>query len=129
MSILVLNAGGDLMKKAAILCLCGMIFLTGTSFASLNNKPININEAQKPAKYQLALYYRPGCPYCEKVITFLKKNNISIPLKNISAYDQAREYLLKNGGKVQVPCLFINGKALYESSDIIDWVNKNKKNI
>lgn len=29
------------------------------------------------------------------------------------------------GGKRQVPCLFIDGKPLYESSDIIAWFEQN----
>lgn len=29
------------------------------------------------------------------------------------------------GGKHQVPCLFIDGKPLYESSDIIAWFEQN----
>ena len=33
-----------------------------------------------------------------------------------------RRYLIENGGKEQVPCLFIDGKPLYESLDIIDWL-------
>ena len=28
------------------------------------------------------------------------------------------------GGKVQVPCLFIDGKAMYESDDIIAYLGK-----
>jgi glutaredoxin len=35
--------------------------------------------------------------------------------------EDARE-LLAVGGKKQVPCLFINGKPLYESLDIIQWL-------
>ncbi|MBS4843870.1 MAG: glutathione S-transferase domain-containing protein, partial [Collinsella sp.] len=33
--------------------------------------------------------------------------------------------LIAVGGKRQVPCLFIDGKPLYESSDIIAWVQEN----
>ncbi len=38
-----------------------------------------------------------------------------------------RDELIKIGGKPQVPCLVIDGKALYESSDIIEWLKKNHK--
>ena len=38
-----------------------------------------------------------------------------------------RAELIAIGGKPQVPCLVIDGKALYESLDIIDWVRKNFK--
>ena len=33
--------------------------------------------------------------------------------------------LMEVGGKRQVPCLFIDGAPLYESSDIIDWLRAN----
>ena len=38
-----------------------------------------------------------------------------------------RDELIKIGGKSQVPCLVIDGKALYESLDIIEWFKKNYK--
>ena len=70
----------------------------------------------------LELYYKPTCPFCEKVIQVMKAHNISIPLKNISQDNQAKQTLIKIGGKKQVPCLMINGQALYESDAIIDWL-------
>lgn len=35
------------------------------------------------------------------------------------------EDLIKRGGKDQVPCLFIDGKPLYESDDIIKYFKEN----
>ena len=37
----------------------------------------------------------------------------------------ANAELIERGGKRQVPCLFIDGKALYESSDINAWLETN----
>jgi glutaredoxin len=71
---------------------------------------------------KLTLYYFNGCPYCAKVINFLKKNNITIPMKNIHEEVGAQEELIRIGGKSQVPCLVIDGQALYESDDIIEWL-------
>ena len=34
------------------------------------------------------------------------------------------EKLLSVGGKMQVPCLFIDGEPLYESMDIIKWLEE-----
>ncbi len=39
----------------------------------------------------------------------------------------ARAELAKIGGKTQVPCLVIDGKPLYESLDIIEWLKTNYK--
>lgn len=74
---------------------------------------------------KLELYYKPTCPYCMKVIRFLEKNELDIPLINIDEDNKHRETLESVGGKVQVPCLFIDGKPMYESSDIIAYLKEN----
>ena len=75
----------------------------------------------------LTLYHFQGCPYCGRVRDFLSKENISVPMKDIHATPSFRDELVKIGGKTQVPCLLIDGKALYESSDIIEWFKKNNR--
>ncbi|WP_085830031.1 glutaredoxin family protein [Collinsella vaginalis] len=71
------------------------------------------------------LYYRPTCPFCRKVLNFMEQNSVELPLCNISSDDSARAELERVGGKVQVPCLFIDGKPLYESDDIITYLKEN----
>ncbi|WP_425538391.1 glutaredoxin family protein [Microaceticoccus formicicus] len=71
---------------------------------------------------KLELYIKPTCPYCMKVVRFLEKNNLDIPLLNIDEDNKYRETLESVGGKVQVPCLFVDGKPMYESSDIISYL-------
>lgn len=78
-----------------------------------------------PTNHELELYVMTGCPYCIKVKNFLASNGISIPQRNITTDRTAERHLIAVGGKRQVPCLFIDGKPLYESSDIITWVQKN----
>lgn len=82
----------------------------------------------------LTLYHKPGCPYCQKVFTFMQQTGISdspgtwrITLKNRDENPRIRQELIDIGGKPQVPCLVIDGKALYESDDIIQWFKKNWK--
>ena len=70
----------------------------------------------------LILYHYNECSYCAKVRNFIKEKNISIPTKNIRENPAYREELITLGGKAQVPCLVIDGKALYESEDIIRWL-------
>ena len=77
------------------------------------------------ANHELELYVMTGCPYCIKVENFLASNGISISQRNITTDRTAEQHLIAVGGKRQVPCLFIDGKPLYESSDIITWVQKN----
>ena len=73
----------------------------------------------------LILYHMASCPYCAKVRRFMEQNNISISLKDTAANSNVREELRKIGGKAQVPCLVIDGRAMYESNDIIDWLKTN----
>lgn len=73
---------------------------------------------------ELTLYYLPECPFCNKVLSFLEEQQISINKKNIQEDAAIKQELLNIGGKTQVPCLIINGKALYESSDIVEWLKK-----
>ena len=82
-----------------------------------------MEEEQEP---NLVLYYNPNCPYCKKVLEFLEKIGKEIPLKNIKNDPKASEELLHLGGKTQTPCLFIDGMPLYESDDIIGWLDKKK---
>lgn len=77
------------------------------------------------SSHELVLYMKPTCPFCVKVLSFMDRRGISMPLRDISADAEAAATLVEVGGKRQVPCLFIDGKPLYESSDIIDWLDKN----
>lgn len=69
---------------------------------------------------KVILYYKPTCPYCIKVLQFMENNNIECEMKNTQDPKNAQR-LIEIGGKSQVPCLVIDGKALYESNDIIAW--------
>jgi len=62
------------------------------------------------------------------VTNYLKQNNITLSIKDTLKDPNAKDELVKIGGKSQVPCLVIDGKALYESLDIIEWFKKNWKN-
>lgn len=53
----------------------------------------------------------------------MEQNDISIDMRSTLEPENA-EYLVKVGGKQQVPCLMINGEALYESDDIIVYLEK-----
>ena len=74
---------------------------------------------------ELTLYYRPMCPFCRKVLQFMEENSISFSKKDVGADSKNLQDLQGIGGKTQVPCLVIDGKALYESNDIIRWLKEN----
>lgn len=72
----------------------------------------------------LELYYYPECPFCQRVLRAIDELGVAggIELKNIHADEEALQTLIAVGGKRQVPCLFIDGKPLYESGDIVNWL-------
>ena len=73
---------------------------------------------------RLTLYYKPTCPYCHKVLSFMENAGIHLSLKNILESPEAREELTAKGGKSQVPALEIDGKIMYESEDIIAYLKE-----
>lgn len=70
------------------------------------------------------LFVGTACPHCRKVENFLEENDIKIDVVNINEDRDAMMELIQKGGKRQVPCLFHDGKYLYESNDIIDFLGK-----
>lgn len=73
----------------------------------------------------LVLYYKPTCPFCQKVLAYLEKHKIDVEKRDILRDEEALETLINVGGKRQVPCLFIDNKPLYESEDIISYFANN----
>ncbi|WP_044567100.1 MULTISPECIES: glutathione S-transferase N-terminal domain-containing protein [Anaerococcus] len=78
---------------------------------------------------QFELYFKPDCPYCLKVLNFFRENDIekfpSYNIEDATCGDENKKKLEEVGGKVQVPCLVIDGKAMYESDDIIEYAKEN----
>lgn len=73
----------------------------------------------------MELYYFDECPYCQKVFRYMQDRGITVAKRNIYEDDDAYRTLLEIGGKIQVPCLMIGGRAMYESDDIIAWMEAN----
>ena len=74
---------------------------------------------------ELTLYHYPTCPFCKVVFDCIERLNLEIPMRDLNVDAGAREALIEIGGKGQVPCLIIDGKALYESADIVRWLEEN----
>jgi glutaredoxin len=72
----------------------------------------------------LSLYYSPTCPFSLKVLRFMEKSGIVLDLKSTTEPENLK-VLLEVGKKNQVPCLFVDGKPLYESDDIISYLTQN----
>ncbi len=75
---------------------------------------------------ELRLYMFETCPFCRKVIREIEKEGrTDIRFHNIHESEDDLRTLVDVGGEKQVPCLFIDGKPLYESDDIIKWLKDN----
>ena len=75
----------------------------------------------------LELYKFDLCPFCVYVYRYLDQLAIrdQIRMRDTRNEDGAAGELLQRGGKVQVPCLFIDGEPMYESVDIARWLVEN----
>ena len=73
---------------------------------------------------KLELFYKDSCPFCQKVFRIIDKHEFKdkIELLDIVKDEDAKKRLVDEGGMNQVPCLFIDGKPMYESSDIIEYL-------
>ena len=71
----------------------------------------------------LELFMHGTCPYCRRVTDYIESTGrTDILYHDIHKNPEVAERLVKTGGKEQVPCLFIDGEPLYESLDIISWL-------
>ncbi len=75
---------------------------------------------------ELKLYVMETWPFCVKVVDFLNEKGLEVEILDINEDPKNKEDLKRIGGKVQVPMLLIDGKPLYESSDIMEWCKKNR---
>lgn len=78
----------------------------------------------------LTLYYKPSCPYCQRVLGEAEEMAINFNLKDISADEAIAEELIAAGGKRQVPYLVDDekGVSMYESDDIITYLKEHYAN-
>lgn len=76
---------------------------------------------------KLELFKRDTCPYCVKVQMLIEELGVEEQIEqlDITRDADARRRLVEVGGKQQVPCLFIDGEPLYESRDIMNWIEAN----
>ncbi len=76
---------------------------------------------------ELALYQFVACPFCVKTRRALRRFGLSIELRDAQNDPHWRQKLVDDGGRLQVPCLYIpgtdgNDRWLYESNDIIAYL-------
>ena len=75
----------------------------------------------------LQLYQYAACPFCVKVRRAIRRQGLNITTIDAKQADH-QQTLVTQGGLAKVPCLRIEEAGeitwMYESSDIIDYLNK-----
>ena len=79
-----------------------------------------IDDQGKPI--ELELYKFDSCPYCRLVQRTIDELNIALEFRDTRSETGRRDELIARGGRAQVPCLFVNGEAMYESADIVTFL-------
>lgn len=74
----------------------------------------------------IKLYSGTYCPFCKKVESFIEENGLGdkIPVALIDKDEDAKNALIEGGGKKQVPCLYHDGQWMYESQDIMNFLEE-----
>jgi glutaredoxin len=62
------------------------------------------------------------------VMDFIDKNSMKVEYRDIQTDRTHLEKLVADTGKRTVPCLYIDGKPMFESRDIMAWLDKNARN-
>ena len=78
---------------------------------------------------QLNLYYFPSCPFCQYVLAKINQLNLDVEYSNIHEDITARDKLFQDTGRYTVPCLYIDGEPMHESSDIMRWLEENQEKL
>ena len=73
----------------------------------------------------LELYYFDSCPYCQRVLNAIDRLKIKVSYLDIYGNTNNMQKLMQITGRKTVPCLFIDGDPMFESLDIIAWMEKN----
>jgi len=78
----------------------------------------------------LTLYYKPTCPFCQRVLQVAENLKIEFDLKDISEDEKARLELVEKQGEEEVPYLVDTEKNMVvdESNDIIEYIRENYAN-
>ena len=90
---------------------------------SVEDQAMVDNETQN-----LKLYQFYACPFCVKTRRAIKRLNLKIETLDAQVGGEFRGELELGGGKIQVPCLKIEGSGeaiwTYESNDIIKYLDE-----
>lgn len=71
---------------------------------------------------ELVLYKFDACPYCQIAMAAAEDLGVPLTLRDTRRDPSARADHVARTGRTQVPCLTIDGEPLFESADIVAWL-------
>ena len=74
---------------------------------------------------KLELYKFDSCPFCVRVMDHISSLGVKVEMKDIMTDSQNLARLQQDTGRRTVPCLYIDGKPMFESADIMNWLSEN----
>lgn len=72
----------------------------------------------------LTLYYKPTCAFCRRVTAVIDRLELEVEMKDVTNPDIKAE-LETIGGKSQTPFLVDNDVTMYESDEIVNYLQTN----
>ena len=78
---------------------------------------------------KLDYYFFPSCPFCQRVGAVIDELGVKVTFRNIMESSEDLDTLVRDTGRRTVPCLYVDGKPMHESSDIIAWLQENAENL
>ena len=93
----------------------------------VNKSKVTSKTPSDTEQSSLILYKFDACPYCrrvQKVIAQLKIGE-QIEMRDTRQNSKWRTDLQAKTGRTQVPCLFIDDEPMFESMDIINYLQMN----
>jgi len=74
---------------------------------------------------KLEFFYYDACPFCQYVLSTINSLNIKVEFCNIQQDENSLNRLVNDTGRRTVPCLYVDNKPMFESSDIMKWLEDN----
>lgn len=77
---------------------------------------------------QIRLFIKPGCPWCDEAIDWLKSHGIPYVTLNVSRDEAARAEMLELTGQTKAPSIDVDGEILadFGADELEAWWKKKK---
>lgn len=78
---------------------------------------------------KLELFKYDSCPFCMRVMNKIEELNVQVEMRDILMDQSNLQRLMQDTGRRTVPCLYIDNKPMFESSDIMSWLEENQSQL